>query len=550
MSYQVLARKWRPRNFANLVGQEHVVRALTNALNSDRVHHAFVFTGTRGVGKTTIARIIAKCLNCESGVSATPCESCSACTAIDAGHFADLIEVDAASRSKVDETRDLMDNVAYAPAAGRYKVYLIDEVHMFSDKSFNALLKTLEEPPPHVKFLLATTEPQKLPITVLSRCLQFNLRRLSADQIGAHLERILQVEAVTAEAAAVGFIARAADGSMRDALSLLDQAIAYGGGKLLESETCDMLGTVDRSQVNALIAAIVAADGRRVFAIAAEMAAAAVDFADALAEMMVSLQRIAVMQTVPEIESEHHPDDAALASIAATVSPENGQIYYQIALQGRRDLVDAPDPRIGFEMTLVRMLAFLPADPSIRNPTIGDAGRSNPASAASSTRRTGLQSSTQPRPEAATPSPRRTTSTDTQPPHPPADDSPSVGEWAQMVSTMNLSAGGRELALNCTLDNQTDTTLRLRLSRNSGFLNTDTARKTLIAALSDLRGSPQRVVITLSEETQQTPASQTEQQCQQRQQQAHTAIHDDPGVRRLMNEFNARILPNSTRSMD
>ena len=264
VSYQVLARKWRPRNFEQLVGQAHVARALVNALDADRLHHAFLFTGTRGVGKTTLARILAKCINCDSGVSSKPCGECSACVEIDTGRFVDLLEVDAASRSKVDETRDLMDNVQFTPARGRYKVYLIDEVHMFSEKSFNALLKTLEEPPPHVKFLLATTDPQKLPITVLSRCLKFNLKRLPAGDIAAHLERILAEEAIEFEASAVKLVARAADGSMRDALSLLDQAIAYGAGTVMEEETRAMLGAVDRSRVIELLDAIAAHDaGRR-----------------------------------------------------------------------------------------------------------------------------------------------------------------------------------------------------------------------------------------------------------------------------------------------
>ena len=360
MSYQVLARKWRPRNFEQLVGQAHVARALVNALDADRLHHAFLFSGTRGVGKTTLARILAKCINCETGVTSKPCGECSACVEIDEGRFVDLLEVDAASRSKVDETRDLMDNVQFTPARGRYKVYLIDEVHMFSEKSFNALLKTLEEPPPHVKFLLATTDPQKLPITVLSRCLKFDLKRLPADDIAAHLERILAEESIGFETAALGLVARAADGSMRDALSLLDQAVAYGAGTVTEEETRAMLGTVDRSRVIELLDAIAAQDAAGAMDVVAAIASDAADCSDVLAEMVNTLHRIAVLQAVPGA-AEPDPDLAeACARLAGRLSPEDVQLHYEISLRGRRDLALVPDPRLGLEMTVLRMLAFAP----------------------------------------------------------------------------------------------------------------------------------------------------------------------------------------------
>src|SRR5277367_2945665 len=362
MSYVVLARKWRPKRFAEMVGQEHVLRALSNALDSGKVHHAFLFTGTRGVGKTTVARILAKSLNCERGVSSNPCGVCAACREIDEGRFVDLIEVDAASRTKVDDTRELLDNVPYAPTRGRYKVYLIDEVHMLSNHSFNALLKTLEEPPPHVKFLLATTDPQKLPATVLSRCLQFSLKRLPVSLIGDRLKFIAEAENLQFEPAAAALLARAAEGSMRDALSLLDQLIAFGGGTLNEANARAMLGTIDRGHVGRLIEALSRGDGPALLAEVKDLDRDAPDYDRALVELAAFLQRIAIVQIVPEAALQDEEFDAdSLTRLAQAISPEDVQLYYQIALGGRRDLSMSPEPRMGFEMTLLRMLAFRPA---------------------------------------------------------------------------------------------------------------------------------------------------------------------------------------------
>src|SRR5271168_4375099 len=362
MSYIVLARKWRPKRFAEMVGQEHVLRALANALDSGRVHHAFLFTGTRGVGKTTVARILAKSLNCETaGLSSNPCGTCAACREIDEGRFVDLIEVDAASRTKVDDTRDLLDNVQYAPTRGRYKVYLIDEVHMLSNHSFNALLKTLEEPPPHVKFLLATTDPQKLPVTVLSRCLQFSLKRLPASLIVERLKFIAGAENLQYDPAALALLARAAEGSMRDALSLMDQLIAFGGGTLSEVDTRAMLGTIDRGHVGRLIDALARADGSALLAEVKDLDRDAPDYDRVLVELAAFLQRVAIVQIVPEAAAQEEEFDAgSLTRLAQAISPEDIQLYYQIALGGRRDLGVAPEPRAGFEMTLLRMLAFRP----------------------------------------------------------------------------------------------------------------------------------------------------------------------------------------------
>ena len=360
MSYQVLARKWRPRVFREMVGQEHVLQALINALDHNRLHHAYLFTGTRGVGKTTIARILAKCLNCETGVSSEPCGQCSSCREIAEGRFVDLIEVDAASRTKVEDTRELLENVQYAPTRGRYKVYLIDEVHMLSNSSFNALLKTLEEPPPHVKFLLATTDPQKLPMTILSRCLQFNLKNMNPERIVQHLKFVLNEELVPFEESALWHLGRAADGSMRDAMSLTDQAIAYGSGKITDAEVSTMLGTIDQTAVYDIVNALASLDGRAVLAAVERMSEQAPDYASALAEMLAVLHRIAIAQALPEAVDNSRGDRERIMQLAQQLPSEDVQLFYQTALLGRRDLPLAPDPRAGFEMVLLRMLAFKP----------------------------------------------------------------------------------------------------------------------------------------------------------------------------------------------
>lgn len=378
MSYQVLARKWRPKRFTEMVGQEHVLKALVNALDEDRLHHAYLFTGTRGVGKTSIARLFAKSLNCETGVSSEPCGVCSACREIAEGRFVDLIEVDAASRTKVEDTRELLENVQYAPTHGRFKVYLIDEVHMLSSHSFNALLKTLEEPPPHVKFLLATTDPQKLPVTILSRCLQFNLKNLIPERIVHHLQFVLGEEQIAFEDPALWLLARSADGSMRDALSLTDQAIAFGAGSVNENDVRAMLGTIDQRLVYRMLDALVAHDAKLLLSSVAELSRFSPDYMTVLGDMISLLHRVAVAQTLPEAVDNSMGDQQQVTTLAGQLTAEDVQLFYQIALMGRKDLPYVPDAREGLEMVLLRMLAFRPADTAARPVTLNSSSDSKP----------------------------------------------------------------------------------------------------------------------------------------------------------------------------
>ena len=539
MSYQVLARKWRPRDFEQLVGQTHVARALVNALDADRLHHAFLFTGTRGVGKTTLARILAKCINCEAGVSSKPCGECGACVEIDAGRFIDLLEVDAASRSKVDETRELMDNVQFTPARGRYKVYLIDEVHMFSEKSFNALLKTLEEPPPHVKFLLATTDPQKLPITVLSRCLKFNLKRLPADDIGAYLERILAEEAIDFETPAVKLVARAAEGSMRDALSLLDQAIAYGAGTVTEEDVRAMLGAVDRSRVVELLDAVAAHDAAGALEVVAAVASDAADYGDVLGEIVNTLHRIAVRQAVPGA-ADPDPDFAeACARLAERLSPEDVQLYYEIGLRGRRDLALVPEPRIGLEMTVLRMLAFTPdandAAPPAGARTSGGAPAVVPVSPTTVSERTAA--------------PVETADACLDPVTlDPASMTPR--SWRDIVEGFGLSGLAGQLASNSVLVEANTRRLKIVLDPTHAALNTPGAREVLRSALAARFGGPIELDIVLDAPSHETPAVGRARDEDSRRQAAIRAIEEDPGIRILCETFGARVDPTLVRPVD
>ncbi len=538
MSYQVLARKWRPRLFSELVGQEHVVRALVNALDHDRLHHAYLFTGTRGVGKTTLARIFSKSLNCETGVSSIPCGQCSACREIDEGRFVDLLEVDAASRTKVDQTRELLENVPYAPVRGRYKVYIIDEVHMFSDSSFNALLKTLEEPPPHVKFLLATTDPQKVPVTVLSRCLQFNLKRLPLEQIRERLENVLQLEEIRYEASALQHLARAADGSMRDALSLMDQAIAFGGGEVKEADIRTMLGSVSGDQVYELLEALAEQNARSVMEIVAGLAEKVPDFTGILQELLSLLHRIAAHQTVSDLADDYAGDRDRLLALAEKITPEDVQLYYQIGLIGQRDLYLAPDPRSGFEMVLLRMLAFRPegaGTPSGRaksrpeGSARGEAGRPEPVSRAA-------------------PSAERVVSR--QPAPAAGAGTENLADWHQVVAKLDIGGIARQLASNCQYESWDGNRLLLKLGPAHEHLQVDSSEQRLRRSLEAYLGCGIKLDIRIGEPATETPAEREARARSERQKQAEATIAEDPLVQAAAEQFGARVIPGSVKPID
>ena len=525
MSYLVLARKWRPRAFSELVGQEHVLRALVNALESGRVHHAFLFTGTRGVGKTTIARILAKSLNCETGVTSRPCGQCSACREIDEGRFVDLIEVDAASRTKVDDTRELLDNVQYLPARGRYKVYLIDEVHMLSTHSFNALLKTLEEPPPHVKFLLATTDPQKLPVTVLSRCLQFNLKRLSPGLIGKRLTDIMLAEKIEAEPEALRLVAKAAEGSMRDALSLMDQVIAFGGARVSTADTRAMLGTVDHSQIVAILEALAAKDGRALLDVVRGMDEHVPDYREALGELAALLQRVAIVQAVPDWEAAEDEDIELFRRLAASLTPEDTQLHYQIALLGRRDLELAPDPRAGFEMALLRMLAFQRETGSAAEP------RAAAAPQAARPRPVGVAASA----PAAPPASR------------PTAAAAVAGDWPTIVAQLNLQGPVSQLAAHCTMIARQPGRVQLKLDADGEPFRRPALEEKLTTALSAYFGEPVKLDIEVAQVVADSPARRKQAEVEDRQQAARQAIETDPNVRAMQDMFGATVQPESVK---
>jgi DNA polymerase-3 subunit gamma/tau len=531
MSYQVLARKWRPKSFAELVGQEHVVRALSNALEQGRLHHAYLFTGTRGVGKTTLARILARCLNCDTGVGATPCGVCPACRQIESGRFVDLIEIDAASYTGVDNMREVLENAQYAPTSGRYKVYIIDEVHMLSKSAFNAMLKTLEEPPAHVVFILATTDPQKVPVTVLSRCLQFNLKQMPPGHVAGHLRKVLESEGIPFEPAALNLLARAAAGSMRDALSLTDQAIAYGSGEVHEQQTRDMLGTVDQAYLFPLLDALAGDDGPRLMREAEAIAERSLSFDAALQDLALLLQQIALAQGVPEAVAEDLPERSQLFDLAGRLDPETVQLYYQIATLGRRDLELAPDEYAGFSMTLLRMLAFTPAgssaEPARPRPATPEPGReiAKPAAA---------------RPAAAEP-PRAAAQPATEPDQQPvATTRPENfdGDWFAL--TRRLNGGVKQLAAQCELAGHGPGLIRLRLPGDKKSL-LDSLGDKLKAALTDLLGSRLQVEFELGATSGDAPAEIVARQKAERQAQAENDVNNDPFVQALVRDFDATV---------
>ncbi|MEJ0039418.1 MAG: DNA polymerase III subunit gamma/tau [Gammaproteobacteria bacterium] len=615
MAYTALARKYRPKKFTELIGQDHVVRALSNALETGRVHHAFLFTGTRGVGKTTIARIFAKCLNCiraeqsKQEVTADPCGVCPACTEIDAGRFVDLIEVDAASRTKVDDTRELLDNVQYAPTRARYKVYLIDEVHMLSTHSFNALLKTLEEPPPHVKFLLATTDPQKLPVTVLSRCLQFNLKRLPVTQIAELMKQILAKESVPFEAGGVRLIAQAADGSMRDGLSLLDQLIAFGGGKVDEESTRAMLGTIARDHVEKLGELLAAGDPSALLQYAKALEQWSPDYAQVLEELASLLVRVATKQAVSDYDSEELFAPELIEKLAKTISPEDAQLYYQTAITGRRDLHLAPEPRVGFEMTLLRMLVFRPsADTHTAAPAASGSAPSAPrvSGAAQARAAAGASSSGAPRagegPAGQGGANRLGDGSSAQgAANRPSDSAPAAGatrggegasaragfvaaradgvssqvgvpraaengggnghpssapgagvevtpaSWNSVLAQLDVSGLSRQLANNCVLIGRKGGLVRLGLDPRNNMMRVPGAVDKLTQALAKYFGETVRVEFEAPIAGAETPAQAEQRAVVAELDNARQSLETDPAVRALRETFGATLLPDSVR---
>lgn len=513
MNYQVLARKWRPKNFEELVGQEHILRALINSLQRNHLHHAYLFAGTRGVGKTTIARILAKCLNCESGITATPCDQCNACQAINEGRFIDLIEVDAASRTKVEDTLDLLCNVQYVPTQGRFKVYLIDEVHMLSGHSFNALLKTLEEPPPHVKFLLATTDPQRLPITVLSRCLQLNLKNLSQEQITKHLEVILEKENILSEKHALQHLSRAANGSIRDALSLLDQAIAFGEGTIKTDDVCNMLGVIEQTYLHDLLNALINKDAPKILQIIHQLTEQAADFTNVLEEFLSLLHHVAITQEVP---NTYHENSDKLKDFSKQLSKEVTQLYYQIGLIGRRDLPLAPSAKSGFEMVMLRMLAFTPETEQI--------------------------------PMSPTNPPLKTQATTTE--NQPILTQQKPVEWTQILSKLDLTGPTKALASHCTWVTLENECAKLLLEPAQAPMLNSKHQERLAKALSKYFDRPIHVSINVGQAQDQSPAAVKRETEIKKHFQAKQIIEQDPHIQAIIQAFDAKILPDSIEAKE
>lgn len=556
MSHQVLARKWRPKSFETLVGQPHVVRALSNALEQKRIHHAYLFTGTRGVGKTTLARIIAKSLNCETGITAKPCGVCTACTEIDKGRFVDLLEVDAASNTQVDAMRELLDNAQYAPTAGRFKVYIIDEVHMLSKSAFNAMLKTLEEPPEHVKFILATTDPQKVPVTVLSRCLQFNLRQIASSTIIEHLQHVLTQENIPYETTGLQLIAHAAEGSMRDALSLTDQAIAYGNQAVNENDVRSMLGAIDQRYLFEIIKSLINEDGAMLIAKAKEMEARSISFEAALNDLAKLLHQIAIAQTVPESISHDLPERDVLINLAKTLSAEKLQLYYQIALLGGRDISLAPDEYAGFTMSLLRMLAFSPTEslPEQKKNNQNLAARATPVTTnPENTTSANQQAVSVLKINHAGVSKPDVTATNPQESTAPVSETVASantpgfdGNWRNLIEKHLKLGIARALAQHCEMLSYDDNSITLRVAEKQKHLVSHNYQEKLSSAINDHFNKKIRLNITIDHEAN-TPAKQNAEEKAVIQSSAEDAIMNDDFVQALIQDFDAKIIPNSIK---
>ena len=543
---QVLARKWRPKDFSSLVGQDHIIKALTNALEQKRLHHAYLFTGTRGVGKTTIARILAKSLNCESGVTSNPCGSCPACIEIDSGNFIDLVELDAASNTQVDNMRELLENALYAPTSARYKVYIIDEVHMLSKSAFNAMLKTLEEPPDHVKFILATTDPQKIPVTVLSRCLQFNLKQIPLALITEHLKHVLEQEKITSDETSLQLLARAAQGSMRDALSILDQAIIFSKGKIEESEVHAMLGTIDQVYLYDLLEAILQKNGANLLNIADGIEAKSLSFDNALQDLARLLHTLSLVQIVPQSINENIPEYKQIIALSKKFSPEELQLYYQIALNGRDDLGLAPDEYAGFTMTLMRMLAFIPENllentkasipPSDLNSKVQNPKINKKISIPS-------DSNSEHIPPAI--------SNDVKEPNTYSNDAgQSDIHWPSLVNQLKLNGMAKMLAQNCEIKNYSTGNLELCLLAEHKHLLEKRYQDKVKAALNEHFGNNIYLKFSVGTVTGITPAELDNREKKTKQQQAITAIETDPIVRQLMDNFDAKLINSSIKPIN
>jgi len=551
----VLARKWRPKNFSELVGQDHVVRALSNALTQNRLHHAYLFTGTRGVGKTTIARIFAKSLNCVVGITATPCGECSACKEIDSGRFVDLIELDAASNTQVDNMRELLESSLYAPSSGRFKVYIIDEVHMLSKSAFNAMLKTLEEPPGHVKFILATTDPQKIPVTVLSRCLQFNLKQLPPALIATHLQHVLAKEKIPFESGAIALISRAAQGSMRDALSLLDQAIAFSSGNVEEQVLRTMLGAVEHGYLFDLLAALLEQSGATLLDISDKMAMRSIAFDTALQELASLLHRIALAQAVPQAIPDDEPERDRMLDLAQAFTAEEVQLYFQIAIHGRDEIDLAPDEYAGFTMTMLRMLAFSPAMGKVQPPL------ASPAVAAKQGTKSTVTASTATAPGNISPASRSAPVSDeaasvsipTSEMSACSNEPASTGQpdWGVLLEKLNVQGMAQQLAKHCTLENLSDRQITLCLSQEQKHLQANKmATEKLQACMSEYFAKPMKLKIVLGGNKSATPAVIEQESRQYKQQQASDAIERDGFVREAREELDAILISESIKGIE